>query len=110
MSEFIQVREVGLRDGLQLIGTPLSTKIKQDWFAKQIDAGFKEVEISSMVPKKLLPQFSDAEDMINYANQFSNCSNCVLVPNSKGTSEVSVLSVSLGFSTSIILVPILSIS
>ena len=84
MSEFIQVREVGLRDGLQLIGTLLPTKIKQDWFAKQIDAGFQEVEISSIVPKKLLPQFSDAEDMINYANQFSNCSNCVLVPNSKG--------------------------
>ncbi len=80
----IQVREVGLRDGLQLIKTRLPTKIKQTWLKKQIEAGFHEVEISSIVPKKILPQFSDAIDMINYSKRISKCLPCVLVPNLKG--------------------------
>ena len=55
MSEFIQVREVDLRDGLQLIKTLLPTKIKMEWCKRQVDAGFKEIEITSIVPKKTLP-------------------------------------------------------
>ncbi len=84
MSEFIQVREVGLRDGLQLIKTQLKTEKKKQWLKKQIDAGFKEIEISSMVPKKTLPQFADAAEMINFSNKFSKCQTAVLIPNIKG--------------------------
>ena len=84
MSEYICVREVGLRDGLQLIGTKLSTKTKQDWLRRQVQAGFKEIEVTSMVPKTLLPQFSDATCMINFSNKFSRCLASVLVPNFKG--------------------------
>ena len=84
MAEFIHVKEVGLRDGLQLIKTKLPTSIKKEWLKKQVNAGFKEVEISSMVSKTLLPQFSDAAEMINFAKQFSDCSSSVLVPNLRG--------------------------
>ena len=54
MKKTIFLTEVGLRDGLQLIKTRLPTKIKQTWLKKQIEAGFHEVEISSIVPKKIL--------------------------------------------------------
>tara|TARA_X000001036_G_scaffold364273_1_gene348409 strand:+ start:22 stop:477 length:456 start_codon:yes stop_codon:yes gene_type:complete len=84
MSQFIQVREMELRDGLQLIKTLLPTRTKQEWLTRQIDAGFEEIEISSMVPKKILPQFSDAVDMINYSNNIPNHIGCVLVPNLHG--------------------------
>ena len=85
MSEYICIREVGLRDGLQLIKTQLDTKTKQEWFVKQVEAGFKEIEIASMVPKKILPQFSDATDLINFSNNYSDCIASVLVPNLKGS-------------------------
>lgn len=85
MPNFIHIREVGLRDGLQLISTRLDTKTKQNWFKKQIEVGFKEIEITSMVPEKILPQFSDAVSLINFANNFSECVSCVLVPNLKGS-------------------------
>ena len=84
MSEYIQVREVGLRDGLQLIKTRLKTAIKKEWLKKQIDAGFKEIEITSIVPKKTLPQFSDAAEMINFSNKLPNSLATVLIPNIKG--------------------------
>ncbi len=85
MPEYIHIREVGLRDGLQLIKTRLKTSTKQEWFERQINAGFKEIEISSMVPKKRLPQFSDSTSMIDFANKFSDCLPCILVPNFKGS-------------------------
>ena len=85
MPENIQVREVGLRDGLQLIKTQLDTTTKKEWFKMQVDAGFKEIEISSLVPKKILPQFADAVEMINFSNKFSKCLATVLIPNIKGS-------------------------
>ena len=84
MSEFIQVREVGLRDGLQLIKTRLPTKIKMEWCKRQVDAGFKEIEITSIVPKETLPQFSDYKEMIKNSNEIKSLSACVLVPNLRG--------------------------
>ena len=84
MSEYILIREVGLRDGLQLINTRLDTKTKQKWLEHLINAGVKEIEISSIVPRKLLPQFSDAIEMISFANKFTQCEACILVPNFKG--------------------------
>ncbi len=84
MLEYIQVREVGLRDGLQLIKTRLNTATKKEWLRKQINAGFKEIEISSIVPKKTFPQFADATEMINFSNEFPNILSTVLIPNIRG--------------------------
>jgi hydroxymethylglutaryl-CoA lyase len=46
--------------------------------------GFREIEITSMVPKTVLSQFTDSIEIIKYSNSFSKNLGCVLVPNFKG--------------------------
>ena len=46
MSGAVTVREVGLRDGLQLVKTRLDTHTKLDWIRAQSAAGFSEIEVS----------------------------------------------------------------
>ena len=36
VSDIVEIREVGLRDGLQLIKTPLTTQQKLEWVKKQV--------------------------------------------------------------------------
>tara|TARA_B100000989_G_scaffold103130_1_gene75499 strand:- start:3401 stop:4321 length:921 start_codon:yes stop_codon:yes gene_type:complete len=80
----IQIREVGLRDGLQLSKTKLSSEIKIKWCSLQSKAGFKEIEVASFVPPSILPQFSDASKMVCETNKINNLIPSVLVPNLKG--------------------------
>ena len=84
MKNYIQVREVSLRDGLQLVRSFVPTNIKREWYKQIIETGFSEVEITSMVPKTTLTQFNDSIEMIKYSNSFSKHLGCVLVPNLKG--------------------------
>ena len=46
VSDIVQIREVGLRDGLQLIKTQLTTQQKLQWVEKQVKAGFTEIEVT----------------------------------------------------------------
>lgn len=78
------VREVGLRDGLQLTKTRLSTETKLSWIRKQAAAGFSEIEVTSFVPPKLLPQFSDASEVVAGANAVEGLDSVSLVLNLKG--------------------------
>ena len=61
MAEFIEVREVGLRDGIQNIKTVVPTDLKLAWIKAEVAAGVRDIEVCSFVPPKLLPQFADAE-------------------------------------------------
>ena len=72
MSKFIRIREVGLRDGLQLSRTRISYETKIKWIKRQCEAGFREMEVTSFVPPSLLPQFSDAQKVVNEANKIDN--------------------------------------
>ena len=84
MKNSIQIREVGLRDGLQLSKTKLSSEIKIKWCSLQSQAGFKEIEVTSFVPPSVLPQFSDASKIVYASNKINNLIPSVLVPNLKG--------------------------
>ena len=55
------VREVGLRDGLQIHPTFMPTERKLAWIRAEAAAGVPEIEVTSYVPPKLIPQFADAE-------------------------------------------------
>ena len=57
----VRVREVGLRDGLQIHPTFMPTEQKLAWIAAESAAGVAEIEVTSYVPPKLIPQFADAE-------------------------------------------------
>jgi hydroxymethylglutaryl-CoA lyase len=78
------VREVGLRDGLQSVGTILPTERKKEWIADAHAAGQREIEVGSFVPPKLLPQMADTADVLAYAKTLPGLFASVLVPNLKG--------------------------
>ena len=83
----VLIREVGLRDGLQLVKNILPTEKKIKWLNKQSRLNFKEIEVTSFVPKKVVPQFFDAKIILNEANKISNLTSSVLVPNLFGAKK-----------------------
>ena len=58
------LREVGLRDGLQLVKTFPSTAAKQRWVRDEYGAGVRHFEVGSFLPAKTFPQFVDVRDVI----------------------------------------------
>lgn len=60
----IEICEVGPRDGLQTEKTILSTEDKITLIEKLINSGIKKIEVTSFVNAKIVPQMSDAEQLI----------------------------------------------
>ena len=84
MTDRVILREVGLRDGLQLIKSRLDTAIKLSWIRAQAEVGFTEIEVTSFVPISVLPQFADAATVLADAQKIGNLLPSVLVPNLRG--------------------------
>jgi hydroxymethylglutaryl-CoA lyase len=80
----VQVREVGLRDGLQSIARTLPTAHKLDWIREAHAAGLREIEVGSFVPARLLPQLADTAELVAFAKALPGLTTSVLVPNLKG--------------------------
>jgi len=84
MESDVTVREVGLRDGLQLVKQFFPTAAKKRWIAAELAAGVRNIEVTSFVPAKVLAQFADAEEIAAYSLQQPGLVVSVLVPNLKG--------------------------
>lgn len=88
MAEKAHLREVGLRDGLQLVKTMLSAEKKLEWFRREAAAGVKEIEVTSFVPPKVVPQFADAAEVaagaVALMGETPGLTPAALVPNLKG--------------------------
>ncbi len=84
MSERAYVREVGLRDGLQSLAEIMPTEEKLAWLDAEHTAGVREIEVSSFVPPKLLPQLADAEAVVRHALGLPGLTVSALIPNLKG--------------------------
>lgn len=80
----VRVCEVGLRDGLQLVSTFFPTEQKLAWIRAEAAAGVREIEVTSFVPPKLVPQFVDAEEIVRESLQIPNLTVLALIPNMKG--------------------------
>ena len=78
------VREVGLRDGLQIHPTFMPTDRKIAWIEAEAAAGVAEIEVTSYVPPKLIPQFADAEEVTRRALGVAGLTVAALIPNSRG--------------------------
>jgi hydroxymethylglutaryl-CoA lyase len=78
------VREVGLRDGLQMVRTILTPEQKIDWCRREAAAGVREIEVTSFVPPKLVPQFGDSAEVARAALRIDGLHASALVPNLKG--------------------------
>ena len=84
MTEHAHVREVGLRDGLQSLAEIIPTDQKIAWLDAEYGAGVREIEVSSFVPPKLLPQLADAEAVVRHAMTLPGLTVSALIPNLKG--------------------------
>ena len=84
MNNIVCIREVGLRDGLQLIRSQLATSTKAEWISQQVKSGFGEMEVTSFVPAHILPQFFDATEVLSMASCLDGLCPSVLVPNLRG--------------------------
>jgi hydroxymethylglutaryl-CoA lyase len=80
----VTVREVGLRDGLQILPRTLPTDHKLQWIRGAYDAGLRELEVGSFVPSKLMPQLADTAELVAFASTLPGLLPSVLVPNLKG--------------------------
>ncbi len=65
----ITLREVGLRDGLQLAKALPSTDSKIAWMEREFAAGVQHFEIGSFLPAARFPQFADIDAMIAAAEK-----------------------------------------
>lgn len=80
----VLISEVGPRDGLQSIGTPMPTADKFRWLSALAAAGVREIEVASFVPARLLPQMADAADVVRHARTLHGVTVVALVPNLRG--------------------------
>src|ERR687883_499451 len=84
MANQVQIREVGMRDGLQSLAEIMPTEQKIAWLDAEYAAGVREIEVSSFVPPKLLPQLADAEAVVKHAMTLPGLIVSALIPNSRG--------------------------
>ena len=84
MSDRVAIREVGMRDGLQSIAEIMPTETKLAWLDAEYAAGVREIEVTSFVPPKLLPQLADAEAVVKHALTLPGLTVSALIPNSRG--------------------------
>ncbi len=82
------VREVGLRDGLQLVKTFVPTETKLAWARAVAAAGVPEIEITNFVPPKVIAQFADAADVARGALSIPGPKIVALAPNRKGAENM----------------------
>lgn len=85
MNRQVQIVEVGPRDGLQNEKKPLSAEFKLELIQKLEECGVSEIEVTSMVHPKWVPQLADASTLLNRLKAYpEKATRTVLVPNVKG--------------------------
>ncbi|MCM3665378.1 hydroxymethylglutaryl-CoA lyase [Mesobacillus subterraneus] len=87
LPEKVEIIEVGPRDGLQNEKSFVPTEIKKDFISALKSAGLKEMELTSFVSPKWVPQMGDAAEIVTDCLD-GNTRNIVLAPNKKGIERV----------------------
>lgn len=78
------IKEVGPRDGLQNESMLLDTSRKVTWINMLSQTGIKEIEYSSFVHPKWIPQLRDAIDVGKKIDRQNGVKYSALVPNERG--------------------------
>lgn len=81
---FVQIKEVGPRDGLQNETQWVSTDDKVKWINMLSDSGVSEIEYSSFVHPKWVPALKDAREVGKRIKRNPNVTYSALVPNEVG--------------------------
>lgn len=82
--EKINIIEVGPRDGLQNVEKFIPTEIKCKFINQLVSSGIKELEVTSFVSPKAIPQLSDAEKLMSLLENKEGVTYSCLVPTMKG--------------------------
>jgi isopropylmalate/homocitrate/citramalate synthase len=80
----VRVVEVGPRDGLQNESKNIPTDVKVEFINRLSATGLKNVEATSFVSPKWVPQMADHSDVYRKIDKVDGVSYPVLVPNMRG--------------------------
>lgn len=80
----VRIVEVGPRDGLQNEATPIPTDIKLQFIEKLAAAGLRDIEATSFVHPKAVPQLADAMELARRLPHRDRVTYSALVPNAVG--------------------------
>src|SRR5688572_11879849 len=89
----VRIYEVGPRDGLQNESAPISTADKLRFIELLVDAGLREVEATSFVSPRAIPQLADADDLMARLRRRPEVRFPVLVPNERGMARAEAVGV-----------------
>lgn len=84
MAEFVELYEVGPRDGLQNEKRVIPTSDKLSLIEKLSRSGFSRIEATSFVSPKWVPQMADAAEVMAGVPRRQGLSYAVLAPNLRG--------------------------
>jgi hydroxymethylglutaryl-CoA lyase len=84
MTDRVRIYEVGPRDGLQNEATPIPLDTKVEFIERLASAGLREIEATSFVSPRAIPQLADADDLLQRLPRDVGVRYPVLVPNERG--------------------------
>lgn len=84
LPDSVRVYEVSPRDGLQNEAVTVATTRKVRLIEALVAAGLKNIEVSSFVSPKWVPQLADAEEVVRLCPPVAGVSYSALCPNKRG--------------------------
>jgi hydroxymethylglutaryl-CoA lyase len=87
MAGSVKIVEVGPRDGLQNEKSVVSTEVKIDLINRLSAAGFTNIEATSFVSPKWVPQMADAPEIMERITRRPGLTYSVLAPNLQGAQK-----------------------
>ncbi|MCY4462833.1 MAG: hydroxymethylglutaryl-CoA lyase [Albidovulum sp.] len=83
----ICLRELGLRDGLQLTASWPSTEDKIEWIERECNAGIRHFEVGSFLPRDRYPQFADIRELIDAVARLPGAKSSALTMNERAVRD-----------------------
>ena len=84
MGDRVRIYEVGPRDGLQNESAEVPTRVKAEFIRLLAAAGLREIEATSFVAPRAIPQLADADELMRAIERAPGVRYPVLVPNERG--------------------------
>ena len=84
MKDFVEIVDVGPRDGIQSQSILLNTDTKLAFIERLIDAGIRRIEVASFVNPKRVPQMADVDELVSRLQKRDKVKFIGLVLNRRG--------------------------